>query len=66
MSDQEHERIAVYKGRPLHDKLWNVDGSWTGYVTVLLNSRSVQYLRGLATLLADGDTHALFPPVGGR
>lgn len=50
---------------PLHDKLWSADGSWTGYVTVLLNGRGVQYLQGLATPLTDGDTLALFPPVGG-
>jgi molybdopterin synthase sulfur carrier subunit len=50
---------------PLHDKLWDAEGAWTGFVTVLLNGRSVEYLQGLATPLADGDTLSLFPPVGG-
>jgi sulfur-carrier protein len=49
----------------LGKKLWSDDGNLTGYVTVLLNGRSVQYLSGLATPVKDDDTVALFPPVGG-
>ena len=49
----------------LAGKLWADDGHMTGYVTVLLNGRSIEYLRGLDTLLADDDTLSLFPPVGG-
>jgi sulfur-carrier protein len=46
-------------------KLWTDDGRLTGYITVLLNGRSIEYLRGLDTLLSDDDTLSLFPPVGG-
>lgn len=46
-------------------KLWNEDGKPTGYVTVLLNGRRVEYLAGMATPVAEGDKIALFPPVGG-
>ncbi len=46
-------------------KLWDKHGKPTGYVTVLLNGRSVVYLSGMATPVKDGDTIALFPPVGG-
>jgi len=49
----------------LAGKLWADDGHLTGYVTVLLNGRSIEYLRGLDTPLADDDTLSLFPPVGG-
>lgn len=49
----------------LAPKLWAPDGHLTGYVTVLLNGRSVEYLQGMATPLADDDTLSLFPPVGG-
>ena len=46
-------------------KLWDDDGRTTGYVTVLLNGRSVEYLSGMATPVTESDTIALFPPVGG-
>jgi sulfur-carrier protein len=46
-------------------KLWGDDGHVTGYVTVLLNGRSVEYLSGMATPVTEGDAIALFPPVGG-
>jgi molybdopterin synthase sulfur carrier subunit len=46
-------------------KLWHDDGRTTGYVTILLNGRSVEYLAGMATPVTEGDTIALFPPVGG-
>lgn len=49
----------------LADKLWDESGKLTGYITVLKNGRSIEYLRGLATPLAEGDTLSLFPPVGG-
>ncbi len=54
---QEHPALA--------SKLWADDGHLTGYITVLLNGRSIEYLQGLDTPLADDDTLALFPPVGG-
>ncbi len=46
-------------------KLWDRGGLLTGYITVLLNGRSVEYLSGLATPVSDADTLSLFPPVGG-
>lgn len=46
-------------------KLWDDEGRLAGYVTVLLNGRSVEYLGGLATPVSDADTLSLFPPVGG-
>ena len=49
----------------LAGKLWDAEGRMTGYVTVLLNGRSVEYLQRLDTPLADDDSLALFPPVGG-
>ena len=50
---------------PLHDKLWDAEGDWSGFVTVLLNGRSIQWLQGLDTLVTDDDAISLFPPVGG-
>jgi len=34
-------------------------------VTVMLNGRNVRFLDGLDTELEEGDTVAIFPPVGG-
>jgi len=49
----------------LAGKLWADDGHLTGYITVLLNGRSIEYLQGMDTPMADADTLSLFPPVGG-
>ena len=49
----------------LEGKLWDANHNLTGYVTVFLNGRSIEYLSGVATAVADTDTLALFPPVGG-
>ena len=46
-------------------KLWDADRRLTGYITVLLNGRAIQYLEGLASPVTDADSLALFPPVGG-
>jgi molybdopterin synthase sulfur carrier subunit len=54
------ERFPVLDG-----KLWDADRVLTGYVMVLLNGRSIEWLQGLATLVTDDDALALFPPVGG-
>jgi len=49
----------------LGEKLWNSEGSLSGYVKVFLHGRAVQFLDGLDTPVTDGDTLSLFPPVGG-
>ena len=46
-------------------KLWDGDGKLTGYITVFVNGRAVEYLNGLDTRVEDDDTVSLFPPVGG-
>ena len=49
----------------LAGKLWDAEGHWSGFVTVLRNGRSVEYLQGLATPVQEDDQISLFPPVGG-
>lgn len=58
-------RLLVERYPALGEKLWDDGGHTTGYITVLLNGRSVEYLQGPDTPLTDEDTLALFPPVGG-
>ena len=40
-------------------------GDIQGYLTLLVNGRSVTTLDGLRTRLTDGDVLAILPPVGG-
>lgn len=49
----------------LASKLWDAGGNLTGYITVLLNGRAIEYLQGPQTPASDADTLSLFPPVGG-
>lgn len=49
----------------LDEKLWDANHNLTGFVTVLLNGRSIEYLQGLSTPVRETDVLALFPPVGG-
>ncbi len=49
----------------LREKLWNREGAWAGYVTVLINGRHIQYLQGLDTPLGPTDQLSIFPPIGG-
>lgn len=57
---------ALAQGHPaLAEKLWDANRNPKGYVTVLLNGRSIEYLQGADTPVSDTDVLALFPPVGG-
>lgn len=58
-------RQLVAQHPALGAKLWDESEELTGFVTVLLNGRSVAYLRGLETPVSDADTLSLFPPVVG-
>jgi molybdopterin synthase sulfur carrier subunit len=41
------------------------DGEIRSHINVLRNGREVQYLDGIETVLEDGDTLSVFPPVAG-
>jgi len=58
------ERL-VAQSPALREKLWQPDGTLTGWVTVFLNGRDIRYLQGLDTPFSPGDELDLFPPVGG-
>lgn len=57
---------VLAKAHPvLAGKLWDENRNLKGYVTVLLNGRSIDYLQGVETPVTDADVISLFPPVGG-
>ena len=59
--------LAELTGRyPGLDKLvFSAPGILRDLVNILKNGRNIHFLAGLDTLLEDGDTIALFPPVAG-
>lgn len=58
-------RQLVAQHPDLRPKLWDEGEALTGFITVLLNGRSIAYLDGLETPVSEADTLSLFPPVGG-
>ena len=51
--------------RQRRQKLFDRSGKLRPYIKILKNGRSIQFLGGIHTELADGDVVAIFPPVGG-
>ena len=49
----------------LENELFSSPGTLRRYVNVLLNRRNIEFLRGLETVLSEGDVLALFPPAEG-
>ena len=57
---------AVFQLFPdLESELFSGPGHLKEYVNVLVNGRNVEFLRGLETVLSEGDVLALFPPAEG-
>jgi sulfur-carrier protein len=46
-------------------KLWDAEGALSRTIQVLVNGRSIQFLKGLETPVCPEDSVSLFPPVGG-
>ncbi len=55
------ENISKKFGKGFKEYLFNEKGEVRKYIQVLLNGRA----KGLETILEEGDTIALLPPVGG-
>jgi len=59
--------LAELSGRygGFHERIFSAPGDLRDFVNILKNSRNIQFLAGLDTPLADGDTIAIFPPLAG-
>jgi molybdopterin synthase sulfur carrier subunit len=55
--------VTAYPG--LREKVFRGDGELQGGVGLFVNGRSTRFLQGLDTPVHQGDTLALFPPIGG-
>lgn len=46
-------------------ELLEADGTVRDFITVMKNGREITHVDGLETILEDGDTLSIFPPVAG-
>jgi len=49
----------------LRDEIFLENGTLKDFVNILLNGRNIAFIKGLDSLISDGDRIALFPPAGG-
>lgn len=49
----------------LYGELFDAPGTLKKFVNILKNGRNVYFINGLDTVLDDGDTIAMFPPLAG-
>ena len=52
-------------GREFTEYLYDERGKVRTYIQILVNGRSINVLQGFETKLREGDSIAIFPPVGG-
>lgn len=49
----------------LYGELFDAPGVFKRHVNVLKNGRNISFLKDMETVIEDGDTVAIFPPVAG-
>ncbi len=59
------KQLGKKYGKEYDDYVFDELGDVRGHLQVLVNGQSVTALRGLRTMLKDGDQVAILPPVGG-
>jgi len=58
-------QLSKKYGREFRDYVYDDKGEVRTYIQVLINGRDIDVFQGLETKLKEGDTVAIFPPVGG-
>ncbi len=58
-------RLSKKYGREFTEYLYDEKGNVRTYIQILINGRGLNALQGFETKLKEGDTVAIFPPVGG-
>ena len=58
-------RLSKKYGTEFTDYIYDKKGNVRTYIQVLINGRDIDVFQGLETKLKEGDTIAIFPPVGG-
>lgn len=57
---------AATAGRPkLEEEVWDHEGNLREHIRIFVSGRAIEHLSGLDTLVCEGDTVDVFPPVGG-
>ena len=59
------DSLSKKYGREFNDYLYDEKGKVRTYIQILVNGRGIKVLQGFETKLKEGDTIAIFPPVGG-
>jgi len=58
-------RLSKKYGVEFTDYVYNEKGGMRTRIHILINGRGIDEFQGLETKLKEGDTVAIFPPVGG-
>ncbi len=58
-------KLSAKYDREFREYLYNEKGQVHSYLSILVNGKSTNVLQGLDTVLKEGDTVAILPPVGG-
>lgn len=59
------KQLSKRHGKEFNDYVYDELGNVRGHLQFLVNGQSVTALRGLRTMLKEGDLLAILPPVGG-
>jgi len=58
-------KLSAKYGREFREYIYNEKGKVHPYLSILVNGKSTNVLKGLDTEIKEGDTIAILPPVGG-